>query len=890
MPTNRKPWIDPAEVPKAHRIRWWVAAVFVGLFAVILMVLPYVGPLWRRLEVAQAAVTNVVTWTIVQSAGIVTALVLTLYFVGKARLERAAYRADHIDIGAFGDERKADDADRELHSAAELTARFKHILNNSRLYTPTPVPGVGGSYDFIQIVENAGAAGDGLWKVATKLIKLASPPAAFRISGTIRPGAGNGRHQLILELVRVPRFAASPLVIEDDSWMRVLHRAANAVSALVLPRSKYGKENTYWAAWRNAKIPYELFDAYQRANHLVKNRRYDEALGEYHRALGYDPSNVYIRLEIASVLEQLDLHLDALATYDDVITLCSRGHPRLARWWQVEPDSRRWSRRARRTRKQQDVALLVARYRHALVLGLGDSVANSWWTCLPKAGVDPASDVRVRRRATLRTAIAMRFHRYRKLKVVPGQERVHDTVLDTAVQELVRAPENEARQHTYQERAIQLRSYFGALSQYEIELLLADCRRFRLVHWLRWRRLSEVLPFHALEVSLVWISLRRAMADIKPKTAIVPIRKLIIPVRVRRPRLLDVFPYGTWPPDPDKLAEAVRAASGRRHRRSWSECYNAACVYSVAMLRVGPRGSPDPRCRDDEQPTLVSDGRDKAARLAVDELYHATMASHSGSLTTHRSWVMDEDPDLAALREHELFRVFEMVTFAPDQPTPLRPIRSHVWEQASYLRQLVGDMAGCRAQFWRGRAMAGAEFDEHIVAGWRAADRAAWQELRALAVSRQDWRTRYEAILAYRRWASEAGIPATVPSFPSYCDTLLSTQYTSYFGCPPDKPLIDSDTVNTAAMRYVTGCDARLDELVTSMAPLLHLMPATNHLPGHATAILDGQRGEFTQLAERWAALAAWFDDCATNDLSASGRGQAFSAPLRQHAGDAQPR
>ena len=272
----------------------------------------------------------------------------------------------------------------------------------------------------------------------------------------------------------------------------------------------------------------------------------------------------------------------------------------------------------------------------------------------------------------------------------------------------------------------------------------------------------------------------------------------------------------------------------------------------------------------------------------MDELYHATMSSHSGNLTTHRSWVMDEDPDLAALREHELFRVFEMVTFAPDRPTPLRPIRSPVWEQASYLRQLVGDMAGCRAQFWRGKAMAGAEFDEHLVDGWRATDREAWQDLRRLAVSRQDWHTRYEATLAYRRWAREAEIPATVPSFPSYCDTLLSTQYKSYYGCPPKKPLTDSDTVNTTAKDYVTGCDKRLDELVTSMAPLLHLMPPTsNHLPSHANAILRRQRKEFAQRAERWTALAVWFNDCATNDLSASDRGQVFSAPLHQLTGDA---
>jgi hypothetical protein len=55
----------------------------------------------------------------------------------------------------------------------------------------------------------------------------------------------------------------------------------------------------------------------------------------------------------------------------------------------------------------------------------------------------------------------------------------------------------------------------------------------------------------------------------------------------------------------------------------------------------------------------------------MDELYHATMASHSGKLAGRRAWVIDEDPDLASLREHDLFRVFEMVTFTPDRPVPV---------------------------------------------------------------------------------------------------------------------------------------------------------------------------------------------------------------------------
>ncbi|WP_370963644.1 hypothetical protein [Amycolatopsis sp. cg9] len=839
---------DEAELPETHRIRWWLAAVSAGLVAAGFAVVPYLPFFQNWTFVRDPKVASVITWTVLQTSVVLVSVVLTLYFVGKARLEAAAYRANQIDIRLFADERPEGSHDREIDSAVELTATFKRFLNDSRLYTPTPVPGVGSSYDFIQIVEHAGDSADGWWKAATKLIRLAQPPAAFTVSGTIRPGNTTGRYQLILELVRVPRFAASPLVIEDENWARVLHRAANAVAALVIPRSAYVRTNIHWAAWRDAKIPYELFDAYQRANHFITYRRYDEALAEYYRAVSLDPANVYIRLEIAALQEQLDLHLDALATYDDVITVCSRGHPALARWW-IGPD---FARQPRRDARWRDVALLIARYRHALVLGHGDSVAGSWWVRRTTAGAP--GDARARRRTELRAAIELRFRRYVELDVrtqrypTPREKRLalHRRVLRVPVEELLVQEATPARLAEYNQRAAEMRSYFAALSQYEIERLIEDYRRFGR----RWRRSWQQLTNRALDLSLVWAVLRRAMADVEPVSGAVPEPQPAYPAS--RERLADVCPDRRWPPDPRALDETVEAAGPRS---SWEECYNAASVYAVAMLEVGPRGERDLRDRA-RNPRLEGEARDEVARRAVRELYHAATISHSGRLPERRSWVMGEDPDLAALRGHELFRVFEMVTFSPDRAAPLRPQRAHVWEQVGYVRQLVAEIAGCRAHFWRTRPAEPAP-DSRTVDRWRAADRDAWRKLTALATGKQDWYTRYQAICAFREWSAESGYPGSISGFPLYSEEGLHAQLRGAAG-RRGKTGLDA---NVVVREYVRLCDQRLDQLVADIAELEHTLVAEDD---HAAR------------AQLWAALCSWFDDDIADGSSAGERRERF--------------
>jgi hypothetical protein len=227
-------------------------------------------------------------------------------------------------------------------------------------------------------------------------------------------------------------------------------------------------------------------------------------------------------------------------------------------------------------------------------------------------------------------------------------------------------------------------------------------------------------------------------------------------------------------------------------------------------------------------------------------------------LPERRSWVMGEDPDLAALRGHELFRVFEMVTFSPDRAAPLRPQRAHVWEQVGYVRRLVGEIAGCRAHFWRARALDdGPAPDGRLLDRWRATDRDAWRKLTELATGKQDWYTRYQAISAFRGWSAEAGYPGSIAGFPLYGEERLHAHLRGAAGSRVRTGL----DANILVREYVRLCDRRLDQLVADVAELEHA-PVTP--------------ADFATRADLWGALGSWFDDDIADGSSADERRERF--------------
>ncbi|MBB4905019.1 tetratricopeptide repeat protein [Actinophytocola algeriensis] len=794
MPRNGDPAsrATTADLPKARPWLWWLSLAGCVLASAALIVGPYLLVSDRPAPAAPTAVSTTVTWVVVQPALLVLTALLAMYSFGRARIEGSASRGLHVDVSEF-----ADDRDGAAPSARELTAGFTRKLTESRIYSPAALPGAAGSYDFLQVVENVGdAATASWWKIAARALRLLRPPAAYRVTGTV---ATADRPKLVVELMRLPKFAAAPLIIEDTTWDRVLERAANSVAAQIFPRSRICKRRPQWASWWGYAFPSELFDAYQRAHQFQAERRFDQALAEFYRALRLDPANVYIRLEIAQLQERMNMHLDALVTYDDVITICSRGNEGLARWW----NGADFGEERSRAHRHQGVALLVARFRHALMLGHGDRIADQWWLRENECGHEPHWNARQRQRGYLRDLAQRRLDRYtlrdhiRKDSLPFTDELTRDMVLAT---DGLSALSRTEREH----RAAVLRQYLCTLSQYEFERLITDYPRYS--RWIRrfaQRDSSAIVTLRGLQVSLIWAVFRRAMAQ---AGAGAPIRYQRVWKKAPAPPWLSgLLTEGTWPATEKRLRRSIDALIPRFGRASWHEHYNVACICAVPLLEPAARANDDSRI--------------PFRKLAISHLHRAAAGSHSGYLAQRRSWLLYEDPDLATLRGTPEFRNFEMVTFSPTRPVPLRPLRTHVWELVSYQVGLIAGTARRMAELWANRATAGGGTPADLEA-WHALECGAWRQIARLSVSHRDWRTRHDADLFLAEELHGGGV-----GLPTFSQEGLYTRYANAVG---EVALRDLRTamndsiamVDRLAEEYIATCNDRMAVLAAALHQL----------------------------------------------------------------------
>lgn len=823
-----------ADLPKARQWPWWLGlagclVVFASLIAV-----PYLLTSGRP---APALSTTTFTWVVAQPVLLVLTALFAMYSVGRARIERSASRGLHVDVTEFTDIRAG-----AAPSARELTAGFTRKLTESRIYSPAALPGAAGSYDFLQVVENVGeAAAASWWKVAARALRLLRPPAAYRVTGAV---AESGQPKLVVELMRLPKYAAAPLIIEDTTWDRVLERAANSVAAQIFPRSRICERRPQWASWWGYAFPTELFDAYQRAHQFQADRRFDQALSEFYRALRLDPANVYIRLEIAQLQERLNMHLDALVTYDDVITICSRGDEGLATWW----NGADFGEERSRAHRHQGVALLVARFRHALMLGHGDRIAQQWWLRERECAHEPHWNARQRQRGYMREMAQRRLDRY----TVPGRVREETLPFGELTREEVLRTTNLSAYTLEQreDRVAVLRQYLCTLSQYEFERLIADYPRYS-----RWRRRvatrdsSDIVTLRGLQVSLIWAVLRRAMAQAAAKA---PVRYEPVWTEASTPPWLeDLLADHTWPVTEKGLRGSIDALIPRFGPASWHEHYNVACICALPLL--------EPRERAND------DSRTPFRKLAISHLHRAAAGSHSGYLAQRRSWLLYEDPDLATLRGTPEFRNFEMVTFSPTRPVPLRPLRTHVWELVSYQVGLIAGTARRMAEVWASRvADDGTPAD---LDAWHALECGAWRQIARLSVSHRDWRTRYDAdlFLAEDLRDSRSGAALGLPTF---SQEGLYTRFANAVGEAALRDLRsamnDSITmINRVSEEYIESCNTRM----AALADALHELDRRPR--GDTTC--DNVRGSVWSMPVRQSALLVGFDTT-TSSARAIGR------------------
>ena len=196
---------------------------------------------------------------------------------------------------------------------------------------PAPIPGGGQSTDFLDVLKSTEGVGTPI-RTAAALLGLARVSHALQIVTTLRSRTtGTHRCGMTVNVVTLPRGSTTSHTVWAPTWEQAARRR-RCQGAAVFPMTRLCQLPP-WREWRQRHLPPELFADYLDGKRLTSEHRYDEALGRYYSALRHDPKNLFVRLEIGALQEQLHLFLDALETYDDLIALGSRTDERRYQRW-----------------------------------------------------------------------------------------------------------------------------------------------------------------------------------------------------------------------------------------------------------------------------------------------------------------------------------------------------------------------------------------------------------------------------------------------------------------------------------------------------------------------------------------------------------------------------
>jgi hypothetical protein len=497
------------------------------------------------------------------------------------------------------------------------------------------------------------------------------------------------------------------------------------VTAAILPRTWRCRKQ--WAAWRRYRMPGTLLEAYEDAAELEGARRYDEALDALYKASAHDPMNMGLRLRIGHLQERVGLYLDALATYQGMLTV---GDERAV------PKRTRERRAARRERRR---ALVAAQYRKIVLLG-GSELAEQWRKQTIR-GVPHSK--RDRRRRLLRDRLR-----------APLQKDLEEAVESPARVPFDRAAFSRKRTRGEPDRTRRgTRTPAKALEEppdthadetkalYELRELFA----FAALHELR--DLLKKLRFHAMDKKVL----------LTPDS--VRLTALCIGVR------LDWIQYllcgrrsDAWPPDTVLLRAKVGTLERVRLFYRWHEHYNAACLFSLPLMADELRDDP-----------ATAPLRDELAGLAVDRLASATAHADSAYLAGRRDWLLSEDPDLDGLRTHRYFKDFEAMNFPAPGATPVRPAHVKRLESSWYVKDLLIAASECWERAWHTR---GQELDRcadvHQLLAWWDDECEAWTLVREVALNNRHWPTRVKLLHRLQEQAIAYGFEPPQIAFPHY--------------------------------------------------------------------------------------------------------------------------
>lgn len=614
----------------------------------------------------------------------------------------------------------------------EIVAELRQeLLTVIHLSSPTVVPGESSSQDFVADVRTAAGNPTG-WGVLTAALGTV---IRLGVSKPYRVNLVARRHDnqhigLTVEVSSRVTGETAVTTVHDDQWDSAARRAAYAVAAFVLPRSNLSRKAP-WIAWRGIELSPELFYSFQTGRRLAGNGRLEEALHSFDEALIRDPLNSYIKVERATVLDQLGLYVDALAAYVDAVTTESWYDRKLwLRYRAVFGDNhggwqqRRWFAAS----PCGPAALQLARYRMVISLARSNSLVEQWQRNLFK----PAQE----RRRDEATRVIRRLR-----PLLPGFQRrmleCHGQSPDDAS-----VPSIERDRDTMQ-RVIQ----FAALNE-----TLALCSDYR---WWRWRRLAHALPISQTAIRLmpIWAMIQYGYVDLEIRRAnpASPSGEYWLDTLRNRPmarlarragRSSREWKADQWPPPADRVRRAVRRALSVRPlaRHGWQEHYNAACVFAVAM------SSPNLYPTYDQRFTVQdtdADNHQRFTRLAVHQLTHAVIVTDSEFTSGVAPWMLRGDQDLIELRGTDDYLRF-VDRYLPQNAQISTPPRNVV--RLTMAHNFVSLIERYAEVCWRRIAESRARNVDPMATGGLLTEVELWRVLREFCRDYRDWHTRYRFI------------------------------------------------------------------------------------------------------------------------------------------------
>ncbi len=413
-----------------------------------------------------------------------------------------------------------------------LSTSFRKRLQETRMQAPTPVPGAIQEQNFLEMLDSERLDAKNPLASVVSMLRAAIPTHAYEVSARLVVTAASPfdgpRYRVTAEVTRLPREA----IPVETEWMAspcdAVLQAADIVTAVILPRTRLS-DRSPWSGWRRYVMDRLLVHHFECAEKLTIQRRYDEALAMYSRALELDPKNVDLRLHLGFAQEKLGLFLDALATYAGARRIAQETSPALYRLC---------------ARRNRTASWCVACYRMAVLLG-GRDAAHQW-----RKPDGETQTLRGKQRQRLRDRLTpellalMRDFDLTDDKSC-GKSAKHPPWSECEIACLLAAKGSDDDPRFFELRIV--------LAHLALKLL----EPVRLKVGRPWGPRTFLSPL-CVELTIQYVELRKAWVEYKLPTPDGPTKR-------------------RWtPPTSDKLIQGSRFSS-------WSERYTAACLYALPL-------------------------------------------------------------------------------------------------------------------------------------------------------------------------------------------------------------------------------------------------------------------------------------------------------------------